>query len=67
MISELSYSNYLILLKLKAKSESEALMLAQRTQELREELKHKPRRIDPDSADGFVAEDESDKLPELTG
>ena len=50
-----------------AKNQSEALMLAQRTQEAREELKNKPRRIDPDTEDGFAVEDDRDVLPELTG
>jgi hypothetical protein len=51
----------------KAKTLSEELMLAQRTQEGRLELLNKPRRIDPDSADGFVQEDPSTAPPELTG
>lgn len=50
-----------------AKTQSDALMFAQRTQEARQELLNKPRRIDPDSEDGFVAEDPESNLQELTG
>lgn len=50
-----------------AKEQSEALMLAQRTIEAREELMSRPKRIDPDSATGFVEEAPATALPELTG
>lgn len=53
--------------QLEAKSKSDALMLAQRTQETYEELLHKPPRIDPDAEGGVVVDDPTRKLPELTG
>lgn len=48
-----------------AKAKSEALILARRTQEAREELLNKPRRVDPDAPDGFSQEQV--QIPELTG